>query len=107
MLKNSTQVLSWHNFDELAYFGACVVALMRAYSLNALGACAVSTDSSNAASAIHRVKEELYRLAHRQADALESATYLGMTSDDAKEHDKRRTQITELVQALALLEKAR
>jgi hypothetical protein len=56
--------------------------------------------------AVQQLKREIDRLTQVQADALKSATFIGMTPDEAKEYDERRQKITELVKELALLEKA-
>jgi len=52
------------------------------------------------------LKQEIDLLTEEQAEALKSATYLGMTAEEAQEYDERRKNITRLVQQLALLEKA-
>ena len=56
--------------------------------------------------AVERIKEEIDRLTEEQSNFLRTATYVGMTPDEAKEYDKRRAGITSLVQELELLEKA-
>jgi hypothetical protein len=56
--------------------------------------------------AVQQLKREIDRLTQVQADALKSATFIGMTPDEAKEYDERRQKIRELVKELALLEKA-
>lgn len=62
--------------------------------------------SGTTVDAIHRLKQEIDRLSQEQSDALKSATYVGMTPDEAKEYDARRQKITQLVQELSLLQKA-
>ena len=64
------------------------------------------TDGTDTVAAVHRLKQEIDRLTEEQAEALKAATYLGMTSEQAKHYDERRRNITKLVQQLALLEKA-
>ncbi len=64
------------------------------------------TEPSDHERAIHRLKEEIERLTKQQAQALESATYLGMSPDEAKQYDARRAQILKLVEQLRQLEKA-
>jgi hypothetical protein len=56
--------------------------------------------------AVHRVKQQIDMLPQEQAKALKSATSIGMTPDEAKEYDERRTRITKLIHELELLEKA-
>jgi hypothetical protein len=56
--------------------------------------------------AVHRIRTEIERLTVVQIEALKSATFLGMTADDAKEYDTRRAEIGKLVELLAALEKA-
>ena len=63
-------------------------------------------DSSDTVSAVHELKQEIDRLTEEQAEALKSATYLGMTAEEAQEYDERRKNITRLIQQLAMLEKA-
>ena len=62
--------------------------------------------SDTTVDAIHRLKQEIDQLSEQQSEALKSATYLGMTPDEAKEYDARRQKITQLVQELSLLQKA-
>jgi Asp-tRNA(Asn)/Glu-tRNA(Gln) amidotransferase C subunit len=63
------------------------------------------TEPSDHERAIHRLKEEIERLTKQQAQALESATYLVMSPDEAKQYDARRAQILKLVEQLRQLEK--
>ncbi len=49
------------------------------------------------------LKQEIDRLFELQRAALQKATFLGMTPDEAKEIDKRRELITHLVDQLAAL----
>jgi len=60
-------------------------------------------ESTNTLELIHTIKCEIDRLSEKQAEALKTATYLGMTPDEAKEYDERRERIAELVQQLQLL----
>lgn len=55
---------------------------------------------------IHRLKEEIDRLTAEQDEALKTATYLGMTTDEAKEYEERRNLILQLVTDLEMLEKS-
>ena len=56
--------------------------------------------SSDSASNIRQIKEEMDSLAEEQINVLRAATYLGMTLHEAKQYDDRRTQITRLLQQL-------
>jgi hypothetical protein len=62
-------------------------------------------DPSKAAEAVHRLKQEIDRLAEQQSKALKQAIYVGMPPDEAKEYDQRHTRITQLAQQLGKLEK--
>ena len=55
---------------------------------------------------VERLKQKIDTLAEKQAEALRAATYIGMTSDDAKEYDDRRNHILTLIKELERLEKA-
>jgi hypothetical protein len=63
-----------------------------------------ANDPSKTAEAIHRLKQEIGRLTEEQSKALKQAIYVGMTSDEAREYDKRRTRITQLAGQLGKLE---
>jgi hypothetical protein len=52
-----------------------------------------------------RLKEEINRLTEQQTEALKMASFLGMTTAEAKAYDPRRVQITQLVPKLAQLSK--
>lgn len=62
-----------------------------------------SEGSSGAVSEVHRLKQEIDRLNELQAKVLKSATYVGMTPDEATEYEVRRSRITQLVRELAML----
>jgi Ribonuclease G/E len=47
------------------------------------------SERSQTAEAIHRLKEEIDKLTNQQTEALKTATYLGMTTDEAKEYEQR------------------
>ena len=55
---------------------------------------------------IHRLKEEIDKLTAQQDEALKTATYLGMTTDEAKDYEDWRTLILKLVSEMAMLEKS-
>lgn len=60
-------------------------------------------ESTSTVELIHGIKSEIDRLSQCQAEALKTATYLGMTPDEATEYDERRERIAELVHQLQLL----
>lgn len=53
---------------------------------------------------IERLKQEIEQLTREQTTALKSATYIGMTPEEAREHDQRRARITQLTQQLLQLQ---
>jgi hypothetical protein len=61
---------------------------------------------SSPASAVHRLKQEIDRLTHQQTEARKTATFIGMTEEEAEHYDRRRQEIASLLQELAALEKA-
>jgi len=64
---------------------------------------AIEQPSESIEETVHRLKEEIDRLNQQQSQALKTATYLGMTPDEAQEYDQRRTRITELVMQLSII----
>jgi hypothetical protein len=52
------------------------------------------------------LKQEIERLRQEQVDALKSATYLGMTAEQAHACDERRKNITRLIQRWLLLKQS-
>ena len=65
-----------------------------------------STGPSDREKTVHRLKEEIGRLTKQQTEALQSATYLGMSPEEAKQYDARRARILKLVEQLHQLEEA-
>jgi len=63
-------------------------------------------DRSETAETIHRLKEEIDKLTEQQTEALKTATYLGMTTDEAKEYEQRREKILGYVDDLKILEES-
>jgi hypothetical protein len=63
-------------------------------------------EGSTTTETVHKLKQDIDRLTELQAAALKSATYLGMTPDEAKEYDQRREEILKLVERLTMLEKS-
>ena len=55
---------------------------------------------------VERLKEKIDTLTEEQAQALQTATYLGMTPDEATEYDHRRSRILTLIEELERLETA-
>jgi hypothetical protein len=55
---------------------------------------------------IHRLREEIGRLAGEQIEAMKTATFRVLTPDEDKEYEDRRAKILELVEQLRLLEEA-
>jgi len=64
----------------------------------------VPTDPSDTVSALQRLKQKIQVLTEEQSKALKSATYLGITPDQAKQEDERRKEITELMQEFLRLQ---
>jgi small ligand-binding sensory domain FIST len=62
-------------------------------------------DQSETKAAIYRLKEEIHSLSEQQAEALKTATFVGMTSDEVIEYDRRGEKITEMIRQLKLLQK--
>ena len=63
-------------------------------------------DQSETAEVIHHLKEEIDKLTEQQSEALKTATYLGMTTDEAKEYEQRRERILDYVKDLKMLEES-
>jgi hypothetical protein len=55
---------------------------------------------------VHRLKEEIDLLTAEQIEAMKTATFAGLTTDEAKEYEERRAKILALVKELRLLEEA-
>jgi len=64
----------------------------------------VPADPSDAVSALQHLKQKIQLLTEEQSKALKSATYLGITPDQAKQYDERRKEITELMQEFLRLQ---
>jgi len=65
-----------------------------------------SSEPWDAVDIFQRIKQEIERLTREQSEALKSATFVGMTPNEAKEYDDRRKKITCLVEQLRLLKDA-
>jgi hypothetical protein len=55
---------------------------------------------------ISRLQEQIQDLMKEQSEALKTAMFVGMTPDDARTYDARRTLIGDLIQQLADVAKA-
>jgi hypothetical protein len=62
-------------------------------------------DQSETVAAIYKLKEEIHSLSEQQAEALQTATFVGMTSDEVIEFNRRGEKITEMIRQLKLLQK--
>ena len=67
--------------------------------------CSMRENQSETVAAIHRLKQDIDSLSELQAEALTTATFVGMTPDEVTEYDKRGKKITELIRQLTLLQK--
>ena len=74
--------------------------------LHSNGSMKSQDNSINTVETIHRIKQEIDKLSEQQSEALKTATYVGMTAEEAREYDARRQQITKLVEELRLLQNA-
>jgi len=64
---------------------------------------AIDQPSESVEETVHRLKEEIDTLNQQQSEALKTATYLGMTPDEAQDYDQRRSLITDLVRQLSII----
>jgi hypothetical protein len=62
-------------------------------------------DQSETVAAIYKLNQDIDSLSEQQAEALKTATFVGMTSDEVIEYDKRGEKITEMIRRLTLLQK--
>ena len=60
-------------------------------------------DASTSA-AISRLKQEMDSLRQQQRDALDQATFVGMTSDEAIDFDERSDKVLRLLQQVSILQ---
>jgi hypothetical protein len=70
------------------------------------GNLAIMANDPDSLDVVSRLREEIKRLTYRQSESLRVANSQGMTLDEAKEYDERRSRITELVRELAELTSA-
>jgi hypothetical protein len=62
-------------------------------------------DQSENVAAIYKLKQEIDSLSEQQAEAIDAATFVGMTSDEVIEFDKRAEERTEMIRHLTLLQR--
>jgi len=65
-----------------------------------------ATDPPEHLNASNRLREEIHRLTGEQIEAMKTATFRVLTTDEDKEYEDRRGRILELVEQLRLLEEA-
>jgi hypothetical protein len=66
----------------------------------------MSSNASRTSQTIHSLKQEIDKLTMQQTEALQRATFVGMTPDEAKDYDDRRTRILQYVEDLRILEES-
>jgi hypothetical protein len=62
-------------------------------------------DQSKTVAAVYKLKQDIDSLSEQQAEALNTAAFVGMSSDEVIEYDKRGEKITEMIRQLALVQK--
>jgi hypothetical protein len=62
--------------------------------------------SESSEQTIHRLHDEINCLAEEQTDAMETETFIGLTTDETKAYEVRRLRIVSLIRQLRLLEAA-
>ena len=62
-------------------------------------------NQSESVAAIYNLKRRIDALCEQQAEALETATFGGMTSDELIEYDRRADERAEMIRQLMLLQK--
>lgn len=60
----------------------------------------MASESAETVSAVHLLKQKIEELTRDQAEALKTATYVGMRGQEGLAYDQRRKQITALMQEL-------
>ncbi len=61
-------------------------------------------DRAETVELMQNIKKEIDQLAEQQSESLKTATYLGMSSEEAREYDDRRDRIAELTRQLESLQ---
>jgi hypothetical protein len=59
-----------------------------------------SYDTPDSVDAVLCLRQEIEKLTQEQSEALKTATFVGMTAEEAKIYDARRRRITDLVEEL-------
>jgi hypothetical protein len=65
-----------------------------------------ATDPLEHLNTVNRLREQIDRLTGEQIEAMKTATFRVLTTDEGKEYEDRRAKILELVEQLRILEKA-
>jgi hypothetical protein len=65
-----------------------------------------ATDPLEHLNTVNRLREEIDRLTGEQIEAMKTATFRVLTTDESKEYEDRRAKILELVEQLRILEEA-
>jgi hypothetical protein len=65
-----------------------------------------ATDPLEHLNTVNRLREEIDRLTGEQIEAMKTATFRVLTTDEGKEYEARRAKILELVEQLRILEEA-
>lgn len=60
-------------------------------------------DASDSVDTVQRLRQEIDKLTREQTEALQTATFVGMTALESKIYNARRQRITELVEQLRVL----
>lgn len=63
-------------------------------------------DPSDTIAMVERLNQEIQELKEKQIAALKTATYTGMTPEQAKDYDALRKQITELINRMIRLQQS-
>ena len=66
-----------------------------------------SYDTPDSVDAALCLRQEIEKLTQEQSEALKTATFVGMTAEEAKIYDARRRRITELVEQLRALQNSK
>lgn len=72
--------------------------------MNLRGSPPSTSDPAETADTIARLRQEIHRVRAEQFKALKTATFVGMTSDEAKEFDERGREIASILEKLMMLQ---
>lgn len=70
---------------------------------NAMYSAMNTYNASDSVDTVQRLRQEIDKLTREQTEALQTATFVGMTALESKIYDARRQRITELVEQLRVL----